>query len=113
MGGFEVGGFCLGILFHGLVVFAHDVADHRIGRQSGGFFKNKVAGRGLSRAGEALTVFKEKGGLVLQERVELFVIIDGAFEYLHVEVDLLGFPAFIGLFLFLLSGGKEIDGEKQ
>ena len=113
MGGFEKGGFRLGILFHGLVVFAHDVADHRIGRQAGGFFKDEITGRGLSRAGEALTVFKEKGGLVLQEWVEFFVIIDGTFEYLHVEVDLLGLPAFIGLFLFLLSGGKEIDGEKQ
>ena len=113
MGGFEEGGFRLGILFHGLVVFAHDVADHRIGRQAGGFFKDEITGRGLSRAGEALPVFEKEGGLILQKRVEFFVIIDGAFEYLHIEVDLFGFPAFVGLFPFLLSRGEEIDGEKQ
>ena len=60
-----------------------------------------------------MPVFEKEGGLVLQKRVEFFVIIDGAFEYLHVEVDLFGFPAFIGLFPFLLFCGEEIDGEKQ
>ena len=47
------------------------------------------------------------------EEGRVFVIIDGAFEYLHIEVDLFGFPAFVGLFPFLLSRGEEIDGEKQ
>ena len=79
----------------------------------GGLFKNEIAGFGLSRAGEALPVFEKEGGLILQKRVEFFVIIDGAFEYLHIEVDLFGFPAFVGLFPFLLSRGEEIDGEKQ
>lgn len=113
MGGFQESRFSLRILFHGLVVFAHDVTDHGIGRQAGSLFKDEVTGFGLSRAGEALPVFKEKGGLIFQKRVEFLVIIHGAFEYLHVKIDLFGFPAFVGLFPFLLSGGEEIDREKQ
>ena len=40
--------------------FAHDVTDHGIGRQAGSLFKDEVTGCRLSRAGEALPVFKEK-----------------------------------------------------
>ena len=113
MGGFQVGSLGLGVLFQRLVVFAHDVVDHGVGGEVGGFFEDAVARFRLLGTGKALAVFEKERGLVFQNRVELPVIIDRSLEYLHVEIKLFGSPASISLFPCFAPGGDEVDREEK
>lgn len=108
----EEGGFSQVVLLHCLIVFTHDIVDHRVGGKNGSFTKYPVTLVRVVRAGEALPVLEQKGGMIFQNGVYRPVIVHGSFEYLHIKIDLFASPAFECFYAFCFSRGEVPHGNK-